>query len=162
MSQDIMNEVTFFLHSLAMGVVITAAYDGFLVFRRLVRHTAFLVSLEDIVFWIACAIGVFYMLYEENNGILRWFAVFAASIGMLVYKKTVSPLIVGIISAAIQKLFRIIFKILRIFLKPIVRVIKKINGVFRIFGKKTGKAGKFLKNKLTGCLKLLKITLCKH
>ena len=87
MSQNIINEVTFFLHSFMMGIVITFMYDGFLILRRLIKHSDILVSLEDMVFWIACAIGVFYMLYEENNGILRWFAVFGAALGMIVYKK---------------------------------------------------------------------------
>ena len=92
MSQNIINEVTFFLHSFMMGIVITFMYDGFLILRRLIKHSDILVSLEDMVFWIACAIGVFYMLYEENNGILRWFAVFGAALGMIVYKKSLSAL----------------------------------------------------------------------
>ena len=82
MSPDIVNEVTFLLHSFLLGIAITFAYDGFLILRRLVRHSLFLISLEDMIFWIACAIGVFYMLYEENNGVLRWFAVFGAAIGV--------------------------------------------------------------------------------
>ena len=64
MSQNIINEVTFFLHSFMMGIVITFMYDGFLILRRLIKHSDILVSLEDMVFWIACAIGVFYKLYE--------------------------------------------------------------------------------------------------
>ena len=96
MSQYIISEVTFFLHSFLLGIVITMAYDGFLILRRLVNHNLLLISLEDMLFWIACAIGVFYMLYEENNGILRWFAVFAATLGMILYKKTVSAHIINI------------------------------------------------------------------
>ena len=70
MGQNIVDEVTFLCHSFLLGVVITFAYDGFLILRRLIKHGMLLVSLEDMIFWIACAIGVFYMLYEENNGIL--------------------------------------------------------------------------------------------
>lgn len=81
MSQSIIDEVTFLLHSFLMGILITFVYDGFIIMRRLIRHNLFLISVEDLIFWIACAIGVFYMLYEENNGILRWFAVFGAALG---------------------------------------------------------------------------------
>ena len=83
MSQNIVNEITFFLHSLLMGMAISLVYDVFLILRRLIRHNLLMISMEDMIFWIACAIGVFYMLYEENNGILRWFAVFGATIGMI-------------------------------------------------------------------------------
>lgn len=50
MSQDIMNEVVFLLHSLVLGAVITFVYDGFLILRRLIKHTMILVSLEDMLF----------------------------------------------------------------------------------------------------------------
>jgi len=96
MSQSIIDEVTFLLHSFLMGILITFVYDGFIIMRRLIRHNLFLISVEDLIFWIACAIGVFYMLYEENNGILRWFAVFGAALGMAAYKKSVSPFLVKI------------------------------------------------------------------
>ena len=50
MSQNIINEVTFLLHSFLLGIAITFAYDGFLVLRRLVSHSLFLISLEDMIF----------------------------------------------------------------------------------------------------------------
>lgn len=162
MSQNIINEVTFLLHSFLLGIAITFAYDGFLVLRRLVSHSLFLISLEDMIFWIACAIGVFYMLYEENNGILRWFAVFGAAIGMLVYKKSVSPLVINILTTVIRRIFRLIFGILRFVLRPVCFLGKKLSSFSGSSYRKGKKAGKYFKNKLTGKLKLLKITLSKH
>ena len=84
----------FLFHSFFLGMVITFFYDGFLIVRKLFKHTMFLISLEDLIFWIACALSVFYVLYEENNGMLRWFAVAGAALGMFLYKKTLSPLII--------------------------------------------------------------------
>ncbi len=162
MSPDIVNEVTFLLHSFLLGIAITFAYDGFLILRRLVRHSLFLISLEDMIFWIACAIGVFYMLYEENNGVLRWFAVFGAAIGMLVYKKSVSSLFVNILTTIIERIFHVFFCFLRFILRPARFLGKKTGLLFGRFFRKGKKAGKYLKNKLTGKLKLLKITLSKH
>ncbi|MCM1561824.1 MAG: spore cortex biosynthesis protein YabQ, partial [Butyrivibrio sp.] len=89
MSQDIVQEVVFFLHSILIGLVITFAYDWILMFRSLFTHGRFLMSMEDFLYWFACGIGVFYMLYKENNGVLRWFAVMGAALGMLFYKWTV-------------------------------------------------------------------------
>ena len=45
MSQDIVQEVVFFLHSILMGLVITFAYDWILIFRELVAHGRFLMSI---------------------------------------------------------------------------------------------------------------------
>lgn len=162
MSQDIINEVMFLFHSFLLGIVITAVYDIFLILRRLISHSLFLISLEDLVFWIACAIGVFYMLYEENNGILRWFAVFGATMGMLAYKKSISPLIIDIMSTIIQRICRILFGILRFILRPVRFLGQKIVRILGISGRKGRKMGKCMKNKLTRGYKLLKITLCKH
>ncbi|MDE5908887.1 MAG: spore cortex biosynthesis protein YabQ [Lachnospiraceae bacterium] len=162
MSQNIINEVVFLLHSFLLGIAITFVYDGFLILRRLIRHSLFLISVEDLIFWIACAIGVFYMLYEENNGILRWFAVFGATLGMIVYKKSFSRLIVDFLSALIARIFRMLFGMIRFLLKPFRFLCRKVGRALRFSSKKGRKAGKCVKNKLTDRMKLLKITLCKH
>ncbi|MCM1136229.1 MAG: spore cortex biosynthesis protein YabQ [Clostridium sp.] len=162
MGQNIVSEVTFLFHSFVLGAVITFAYDGFVILRRLIKHSMLLISLEDMIFWIACAIGVFYMLYEENNGILRWFAVFGATLGMIAYKASISPFVVGIVSAAAKHIFHGFLCLMRLLLKPIRFLARKIKRVLRFFSKKGKKVGKCVKNKLTGKLKLLKITLCKH
>ena len=119
MSESIVVEMTFLFHCFLMGILITAVYDIFLVLRRVIRHNMFLVSVEDILFWLACAIAVFFMLYEENNGVLRWFAVLGAALGMILYKATVSRFIVNFMSTVIEKTASVIFKILRVFCRPI-------------------------------------------
>lgn len=162
MSQNIVNEVTFFLHSFLLGIVITFVYDGFLILRRLIRHSIFLISLEDMIFWIACAIGVFYMLYEENNGILRWFAVFGATLGMIAYKKSVSSLFVNLFSAMTERVCRMLLGFFRLLWKPVRFLAGKMAKGWNAFSGKGRKAGKCVKNKLTGRMKLLKIILCKH
>lgn len=155
MSQDIVFEVNFFLHSFLLGVFITFAYDWLLILRRCFRHALFMISLEDILFWIACALGVFYMLYRENNGILRWFAVLGATLGMLVYKKLVSTFFVRFVSACIMKTIKFIGK-------PIARISKKIALMYSLVSKKIRDLLKYGKKKLTIQLKLIKIILCKQ
>lgn len=161
-SQDIIHEVVFLFHSLLLGAAITFIYDGFLILRRLFKHTMFLVSLEDFIFWAACAVGVFGVLYKENDGMLRWFSVAGAAIGMLIYKKTVSPLIINTAVKALSFLLRLFLKALRILLKPFAFLFKKAGKGGRYVGKKTKRAGVRLKKKLTGCKKELKILLHKH
>ena len=162
MSQDILVELNFLLHSFLLGIAVTAVYDVFLILRRLVKHSLLLISLEDLLFWIGCAIGVFMMLYEENNGILRWFAVLGAAIGMILYKVSISEFIVNIMSTVIGRIFHVLFKILRFICRPVGFCGRKIGGIFKVFWRKIRKAGKCVKNRLTRLVKLLTITLCKH
>lgn len=162
MSQNIINEVVFFAHSFLLGIVITFAYDGFVVLRRVIKHSLLLISLEDMIFWIACAIGVFYMLCEENNGILRWFAVLGATLGMIAYKESVSDILVNILSSFIKYLFHALHRITRFLLGPFFFLGKKGYHIMGKCMKKSRKAEKYMKNKLTRQIKLLKITLCKH
>lgn len=162
MSQNIINEVMFFFHSFLMGIVITFVYDGFLVLRRVIRHNLLLISLEDMIFWIACAIGVFYMLYEENNGVLRWFAVFGATLGMILYKETISNFLVNFFSKILTCLFRLLYRVLGLLLRPVRFLAGKISHIWGKGMRKGKRAGRSVKKKLTRGAKLLKITLCKQ
>ena len=157
------SENEFLLHALLMGIFITFVYDLLRIFRRVVPHGGFLVSLEDLGFWIYCAAEVFLMMYHESDGNLRWFAVIGALVGMVLYKKLISRQFVKYVSLWLSKVFQILGKALKILLKP-----------FRMAGAK-GKAlagaagGKFhrllrsikrrLKIRLTFFLKILKMTL---
>lgn len=162
MSQDIMKEIIFLGHSVWMGVMITFVYDWFLILRRLMKHTILLVSLEDFFFWVICALSVFAMLYHENNGMLRWFAVGGAFLGMLLYKKTISGFFVKEVSKILQKFLQITGRCLRILFKPLsLAVGKGKQGC--AFAKSGGsKILKYVKNRLTACKKVLKIILCKR
>ena len=81
---------------------------------------------------------------------------------MIVYKASVSPLVVKGISLVIGRACRMIFRLLRFLLGPVRFLGRKTGRFFAFSGRKGKKVGKCVKNKLTGKLKLLKITLCKH
>lgn len=161
LSQDITREMVFLFHSFLLGAVITFVYDGFLIARRLMRHSGIMVSLEDLVFWIVCALEVFRILCRENNGMLRWFAVAGAFAGMLVYKKTFSRLVICIVCQAVTFFCGILMKVIRFLAKPLKKLL--------VHGKAGGKtvtgrlswAFRCLKKKLTMFLKMLKMILRK-
>lgn len=162
MSQDIIQEVTFFLHSITMGIVITFVYDWFLILRKLIKHNIFWISFEDFLFWAACGLGVFYMLYRENNGVLRWFTVLGATIGMILYKLIASKIFVHIMSTIIYKIMWFIFRIIQIIVKPLKWLFSIIKKAAIFLKKNLKKCQNFIKNKLTYFLKTLKIVLCKR
>lgn len=162
MSRDIIQELTFFGHSILMGIVITFVYDWILILRKLIKHKIFWVSFEDFLFWVSCGIGVFYMLYRENNGVLRWFTVLGALIGMIFYKCLISNIFVHIMSTCIYKILWFLFRIIQIVVKPLKWLISKLIKLTNFLKKKIKKYQNFIKNKLTVCIKLLKMVLCKQ
>ncbi len=162
MSQDIIREVDFFLYSVLAGIAITFLYDGFLIFRKLLKHSTILISIEDFLFWAVCGVGVFYMLHRENNGILRWFAVFGAAFGMLCYKLLFSRLYISVMSTLIHKIMWFAFRVIQVMLKPLKWLILRLRRIFSYLKKKEKKGQNFVKKKLTVCIKLLKMVLCKQ
>ncbi|MEZ3507202.1 MAG: spore cortex biosynthesis protein YabQ [Lachnospiraceae bacterium] len=162
MSQDIVQEIIFFLHSILMGLVITFAYDWILVFRKLFTHGRFLISLEDLLYWFVCGIGVFYMLYKENNGVLRWFAVMGAALGMLFYKFLIKNHFVNIMSTCIHKIMWFVFRAIQVVLKPVKWLFCGIRRFVRLIVRKLKKVKEFIKKRLTVWLKTIRIILCKQ
>lgn len=157
------SENEFLLHALIMGIFITFVYDILRIFRRVVPHRDFLVSLEDLCFWVYCGAKVFLLMYHESDGTLRWFAVFGALAGMLLYRKLVSPWLVKYVSLAIKKVMKAISVFFRWICRPLVFVCKKANnGAGRLkrgFCCLLRRIGRNIKNKLTYFLKMLKITI---
>ena len=162
MSQDIVQEVTFFLHSIFMGFIITFAYDWLLIFRKLFRHGRILISLEDLIYWFLCGISVFYMLYKENSGVLRWFAVMGAALGMLFYKIIINDRFVNVMSTCIHKIMWFMFRLIQIVLMPIKRLFSAVRRFVRFFIKKFKKVKEFVKKRLTVFIKNLRMVLCKQ
>ncbi len=162
MSQGIVQEVTFFLHSILMGLIITFAYDWILIFRKLFRHGKFWMSVEDFIYWFVCGISVFYMLYRENNGVLRWFAVVGAAIGMLFYKLTIRNRFVSIMSTCIYKIMWFVFRVIQVVLKPLKCLFSAIRRCVRFLNKKFKKVKEFIKKRLTVFIKTIRMVLCKQ
>lgn len=162
MSQDIVQEVTFFSHSVMMGFAITFFYDWILILRRLVKHRGIWISAEDLLFWFICGISVFYMLYWENNGILRWFAVAGAMIGMGFYKGIIGKHFINIMSTIIYKIMWCLLRVIQVVLNPLKRLYIWVRRYVRIGVQKSKNGQKCVKNKLTVFIKMLKMVLCKH
>ena len=160
-------ENEFMLHALLMGVFITFIYDFLRIFRRVIPHNGFLVSVEDILFWIYCAVKVFLLMYHESNGTLRWFAVLGALAGMYLYLKLVSPFFVKYVSLMLQKFLQFLKKAAGFVLKPFVMLSRKFREKMARAArrravklqKKKELGRRFLKKKLTYLRKMLKMNL---
>lgn len=156
-------ESQFLFYALIMGIFITFVYDILRIFRRVVPHNNFWVSLEDLLFWMYCAAEVFLLMYYQGNGTLRWFAILGALVGMGSYKKLISPFFVKYVTLLLNKLLQPIVKAGKWILRPIGKVtskIRKATGNVRQQAAKKRRHIKWrLKKKLTFLVKMLKMTL---
>ena len=137
------NEKTFLFNSFLLGIYITFVYDIIRILRRVFRHGNFWLSVEDLAFWIFCGDEVFLLMHRESNGILRWYAVVGALLGMLLYRKLISRFFVKYVSKGLIKIKNLTIHILKWLWKPFAMVCHA------------------LKNKLTYILKVLKMNLKK-
>ena len=139
MSLGIFKELQFFGLAVVRGVLILVLYDLLRIFRRVVPHGVLAVALEDVLYWAGTALLIFQLLYRENDGAVRGYALFAVAVGMLFYHQTVSGWLVENIAGVLNWCFGIL-------LKPVCIIWKKVVQVFRI-------AVRFYKKKLKKGLK---------
>ena len=93
MSEAIYAEFRLFAGSLAVGLGFMAVYDGLRIFRTFFPHGVFWTGMEDVLYWIGSGISTFLLLLEQNDGILRWYAVAGVFFGMLLYNATASRIL---------------------------------------------------------------------
>lgn len=159
-------ENEFLLYAMLMGVFITFVYDLLRIFRRVVSHGSFLVSLEDLAFWIYCGAEVFLMMYHEGDGSLRWFAVIGAMCGMYLYKKLISDWFVKYSALILNKILGVMAKVLKWLCRPFGFAGRKTWGLCRRTGGRMHRMGRRvkrnIKNRLTYFRRVLKINFKTH
>lgn len=130
--------------SFLFGIALMLLYDIFRIIRRVIAHGTVWLAVEDVFYWLICAIGIFAMLYQENDGLLRWFVLAGVALGMLFENAVISPFIV-----------RLFVKILRAWLK----FFRKL---FCVFAKPAKKVSVFSKKRLKKIKKAIKIGISKQ
>lgn len=82
MTDTIVIELELLLKAFIAGLLLISIYGIFLLIREFRRHRKWLIVMEDILFWMFAAVVLFYLLYQENSGIVRGFFIAAAAAGM--------------------------------------------------------------------------------
>lgn len=118
------------------GVIILVLYDGVRIFRRIVPHGVVAVALEDVLYWIGTALLIFQLLYRENDGAVRGYALFAVAVGMLFYHQTVSGWLVSHLAGVLNWCLGILLKPFKVVYRKIVQVLRM---VIRFYKKKLKK-----------------------
>lgn len=131
MSETIFHEMEFLGNSILTGVFLLLIYDGLRIIRRAIPHSRGVVNVEDFMYWLAVTFFVFSLLYRENDGGIRWFAVFGIFCGMLLYSLTISSLIVRFFSFILGKIIKKVGKVAKFFLKPIAAIKKRLKKLWK-------------------------------
>ena len=95
-SERIFTEAVFLGISVLVGMGLFLLYDIFRIFRRIVPHGAIWIGVEDFCYWLLCTAAVFLMLYQENDGMIRGFAIGGVIFGMILYFFLLSRFVVKI------------------------------------------------------------------
>ena len=160
-SPGIMQQGSLFLHAMAFGVALIFCYDLLRIFRRGVPHGTVWIAVEDMFFWLISAFVLFQLMYEENDGTLRWFVIMGVLLGMILYNVSLSRFVVRFGSFFFRLILRVIravimgiVKILQFLLKPLGKCIQR--------NCRTGKkSSRYVKKQLKKLYKTVKMGLCK-
>ena len=79
-------EFAVFVHACLTGIVITASYECLRTVRHLFRHRAWMIDLEDIVYWIVVSLYVFVQIYHTISGVIRWFFALGVVVGVCIFR----------------------------------------------------------------------------
>jgi len=108
-----------FLSTVLVGMAVGFFYDCFRVLRKVVRHAAITVQLEDIIFWLAATVLVFYFMLHRNFGEIRPFAFIGIVCGAVLYFATISKVVVKVAVIVINFVKKIIATVVGIIIMPL-------------------------------------------
>ena len=84
-SEGIFKELHILAAALLFGGGLAAVYDIIRICRRVITRGIFLVSLEDIIYWIFACIVTFAFFFQVNSGGIRGYIVGGIAIGAALY-----------------------------------------------------------------------------
>lgn len=124
----IASEFSIFLSFILIGIIISFLFDFFRILRRVYQTPDFLTIIEDITFWIISGIILLSGIFILNEGKIRAYLFIGIFTGILLYMITLSKIITRLGTKILEKLNQIIFmpicKIINIFLKILIKMIK--------------------------------------
>ena len=123
------NQRTVFLYFLAVGVFLGVVFDVLRIKREFFGTSRLVLFFDDLAYMLFGTCVLILGVFRVNNGNLRWFELFSPCIGFLVYRSTVSKLVIRFfffLSRIIKRIFRIVcdfaVRILKILFKPLFKL----------------------------------------
>ncbi|MDR1066494.1 MAG: spore cortex biosynthesis protein YabQ [Clostridiales bacterium] len=152
-----LSQTTLFFISVLAGFAIGFVYDLFRVTRLAVKHHNAVVQVEDAMFWLIAAAGMFLLTLHVNGGETRAFSFVGAAVGAVLYFATLSRVIIKIFIAVITVIKKIIKAVTRLILIPVRFIVKTLSVLASFAFEKVKLAEKPAKNLLQKSKRYVKI-----
>ncbi len=104
LSGSMEQELTCFFSTVCYGFLISACYHPLVFLRSLITHKKAVTDAEDILFLMAAGFYFFLVVYDTNDGILRWYTFAGAGLGGLAYVHTLCIPVEAVRKWLLQKL----------------------------------------------------------
>lgn len=131
-----------FLLSVLNGLFLGVIYDCIRVFRRIIKHSHWVVNVEDLIYWLIGSLIIFIDIFNNNDGTLRGFLYVGVFLGLILYflliskwMLTISMKLYGIIRKSVAITLKIILKPIKIIFRPFIFLARKIYKLLKKFGK---------------------------
>lgn len=141
------HELLLFFCSMGTGAGLLFCYDWIRIVRKLIRYSPQIVSVSDLLYWIAAGISIFAVMYDQNDGIIRSYAMIGIVAGMAVYHKMVGESFVRMMVAVIEFPIKILKKPAKRLLFVIRRCNITLHRACRRLGISIGKRYGFIRKK---------------
>lgn len=112
MSRMIVWEAQYLGSCFLLGIFLILFYDLLRLLRIVLPHGALLTAVGDLLYWLGASAAIFLMLYKGDDGVIRWYAVAAIALAMLLFNFCVSrhvvPFVGGLLRAPIDFVIRLL------------------------------------------------------
>lgn len=141
-AEMITNQIALFWLSVIYGIILGLWYEFFRVLRKNFMHTDRVVHLEDVIFCVTAAMGLFALFQVYNQGIIRFYCLAGIECGILFYffvcSKWIEKILfylVNISGKVIKKIGSIVFYPVKLIVKNTEEILKNIRRTIRIIRK---------------------------
>lgn len=133
-------EAIFFLSCIFCGALSVFVYDILRISRRIVKVGTFAVTAQDILFFVAAGLLLFYTAYLKNSGEIRWSGFLGGFSGAAAYIFVFRNRVVDMGTAVVRWLMKLLVRVIRICLFPIRLLLKAMKKPVEVVAWYTGKS----------------------
>lgn len=131
----IVDQVYIFMYAIVGGAIAAFFYDFLRIKRRAIKTNAIIVSIEDIIYWLAAAVFLFITVYKSNSGEIRGYIFIGNIIGVLLYESIFSSIFIASSVMIINIIKRIVLFIFKAVSYPFIMLYKVVKIILKLLYK---------------------------
>ena len=133
MENSIAEQVYSLLIYVCSGIIIGILFDIFRVLRKTFNTTDLITYIEDLLFWLITGIFIIFVLFKISNGQIRIYNIIGLLLGTIAYILLISKIFINISVKILTFIKKLIYKLLIIPTKFIIKLFKSIFKPFTFF-----------------------------